>query len=184
MNLIGNGSLEGQIKDLLNSFNTYSISCKGPVNNSNAWLVGFACLNNLKVREDAYLTFLRQDKKIGTLISPKATISPTASIEQGSVILHDVFMGPKASLDVNVLLATRAVVEHDSHIGQHSVVLTGAIINGGCNIGCRVMVGSGAIILQGITVCDDVKIGAGAIITKDILEPGTYVGVNQCLVTS
>jgi len=27
-----------------------------------------------------------------------------------------------------------------------------------------------------VTVCDDVVIGAGAVVTKDITEPGTYVG--------
>ena len=27
-----------------------------------------------------------------------------------------------------------------------------------------------------VTVCDDVVIGAGSVVTKDITEPGTYVG--------
>ena len=39
------------------------------------------------------------------------------------------------------------------------------------------LVGTGAQILQGLTICDDTIIGAGAVVTKDILEPGTYVGI-------
>jgi len=27
-----------------------------------------------------------------------------------------------------------------------------------------------------VSICDDVVIGAGAVVTKDITEPGTYVG--------
>ena len=181
MNLVGDGGLARQIRDVIDSFNCYSISCGGRVQESTAWLVAFASLDSLEKREEAYDLLQLEYKTIGTLISPKATVSPTARIEQGGVILHDVFIGPGASLDVNVLVGTRAVVEHGSLIGQHSVVLTGAIVNGGVNIGCRVMIGSGAIILQDVAICDDVKIGAGSIITKNITEPGVYVGVDQWL---
>ena len=37
--------------------------------------------------------------------------------------------------------------------------------------------GTGAHILQGLTISDDTIVGAGAVVTKDITEPGTYVGV-------
>ena len=42
-------------------------------------------------------------------------------------------------------------------------------------IGDRVSIGSNATILP-VTICDDVVIGAGAVVTKDITEPGTYIG--------
>lgn len=42
-------------------------------------------------------------------------------------------------------------------------------------IGNRVSIGTNATLLP-VTVCDDVVIGAGAVVTKDILEPGYYVG--------
>lgn len=42
-------------------------------------------------------------------------------------------------------------------------------------IGNRVSVGTNATILP-VTICDDVVIGAGAVVTKDITEPGIYVG--------
>lgn len=42
-------------------------------------------------------------------------------------------------------------------------------------IGNRVSIGTNATLLP-VTVCDDVVIGAGAVVTKDILEPGFYVG--------
>ena len=42
-------------------------------------------------------------------------------------------------------------------------------------IGNRVSIGSNATLLP-VSICDEVVIGAGAVVTKDITEPGTYVG--------
>ena len=43
------------------------------------------------------------------------------------------------------------------------------------HIGNHVSIGSNATILP-VSICDHVVIGAGAVVTKDISEPGTYVG--------
>jgi acetyltransferase-like isoleucine patch superfamily enzyme len=42
-------------------------------------------------------------------------------------------------------------------------------------IGDRVSIGSNATLLP-VKVCNDVVIGAGAVVTRDITEPGVYVG--------
>lgn len=42
-------------------------------------------------------------------------------------------------------------------------------------IGNKVSVGSNATILP-VNICDNVVIGAGAVVTKDITQPGIYVG--------
>lgn len=45
----------------------------------------------------------------------------------------------------------------------------------GTKIGNNVSIGSNATILP-VEICDNVVIGAGAVVTKNITEPGTYVG--------
>ena len=42
-------------------------------------------------------------------------------------------------------------------------------------LGSHVSVGTNATVLP-VTICDHVVIGAGAVVTKDITEPGIYVG--------
>ncbi len=42
-------------------------------------------------------------------------------------------------------------------------------------IGNGVSIGTNATILP-VTICDGTVIGAGAVVTKDITEPGIYVG--------
>lgn len=44
---------------------------------------------------------------------------------------------------------------------------------------CNTWIGAGATVSNNITICNDVMIGAGAVVVKDIMEPGTYVGVPQ-----
>jgi UDP-N-acetylbacillosamine N-acetyltransferase len=55
--------------------------------------------------------------------------------------------------------------------------MPGAKILGTAKIGSRCRIGTNSTILPGIEICDDVVIGAGAVVTKNITEPGTYVGV-------
>jgi acetyltransferase-like isoleucine patch superfamily enzyme len=43
------------------------------------------------------------------------------------------------------------------------------------NIGNNVSLGSNSTILP-VTICDNVVVGAGSVVTKDILDPGIYVG--------
>ncbi|MEO7157245.1 MAG: acyltransferase [Vicinamibacterales bacterium] len=42
-------------------------------------------------------------------------------------------------------------------------------------VGNRVSIGSNVTLLP-VSICDDVVIGAGAVVTRDITEPGIYVG--------
>ena len=42
-------------------------------------------------------------------------------------------------------------------------------------IGNNVSIGTNATILP-VTICDNVVVGAGAVVTKDISNPGIYVG--------
>jgi len=42
-------------------------------------------------------------------------------------------------------------------------------------LGDRVSIGTNATVLP-VTICDDVVVGAGSVVTRDITEPGIYVG--------
>ena len=48
---------------------------------------------------------------------------------------------------------------------------------GTVTLGKSTWVGIGATVSNNTTICGGCMIGAGAVVVKDILEPGTYVGV-------
>lgn len=90
---------------------------------------------------------------------------------QNTVFTCDIKIGKHCHFNLN------STVGHDFRIGDFLTVSPGAKISGNVTIGNRVYIGSNAVIKEGVTVCSDVVIGANAFVGKDILEPGTYVGV-------
>ena len=110
----------------------------------------------------------------------------------------NVFVGPFCEIQKGVSVGARTKVQshsficelvsigEDSFIGHGVMFINDTFSDGGpaggdaskwksTRIGNRVSIGSNATMLP-VTVCDDVVIGAGAVVTKDITEPGTYVG--------
>lgn len=109
-----------------------------------------------------------------------------------------VFVGPFCEIQKGVSVGARTKVQshsficelvsigEDCFIGHGVMFINDTFSEGGpaggdaskwksTRIGNRVSIGSNATLLP-VTVCDDVVIGAGAVVTKDIIEPGTYVG--------
>jgi acetyltransferase-like isoleucine patch superfamily enzyme len=116
----------------------------------------------------------------------------------GCHIDDDSFIGPFVEIQKNVTIGKRCKIQSHSFICElvtigddcfigHGVMFINDTFSDGkpasgdvskwriTNIGNRVSVGSNATILP-VKICDDVVIGAGAVVTKDINEPGVYVG--------
>jgi acetyltransferase-like isoleucine patch superfamily enzyme len=116
----------------------------------------------------------------------------------GCKIGDNCFIGPFVEIQKSVRIGKNTKIQSHSFvcelvsIGEHCFIGHGVMfINdlfsegspaGGdqskwkhTNIGNHVSIGSNATILP-VTICDNVVIGAGAVITKNIIEPGTYIG--------
>ena len=111
-----------------------------------------------------------------TVVAADARCSKQSQVGAGTVLMHRTVVGPLARIGVNCIINTGAIVEHDVVVGDHCHVSTGAILNGGVHLGSGVMVGSGAVVLQQVSICDAVVIGAGSVVTRNITQPGIYVG--------
>lgn len=115
-----------------------------------------------KIGDDAFVgpfVEIQRDVTIGhrtriqshTFVCELVTIGDDCFIAHGVMFINDLFqIGKPAPKDRKDLWA-------ETHIGHN------------------VSIGSNATILP-VTICDNVVIGAGAVVTKDITEPGIYVG--------
>jgi len=138
---------------------------------------------------DSYIIFLGNpahreyfDKLLSSYgIEPLSLISESSIVsgeyEDGCIILSFTLLEPYASLGKQVLMNVGSRVFHDVIIGDYCELMPGSTILGKARVGNRCRIGSNATILPGIDICDDTIIGAGSVVTKDITEPGTYVGV-------
>lgn len=133
-------------------------------------------IGNAGVRER--LAELMSDAKWYTAIHPAASVSAVhTSVGAGRVVMANAIINPYAQIGSHCIINSNATVEHDNLIEDFVHVSVGAKLAGGVSVGRRTWVGVGAAVSNGIHVCGDCMIGAGAVVVKDILTPGTYVGV-------
>jgi sugar O-acyltransferase (sialic acid O-acetyltransferase NeuD family) len=140
----------------------------------------FITLGQIKSPESRVIKYNQLKKlqlKIPVIISPHAYVSRFSTIGEGTIIMHFAQVNANAKIGVNCIINSKALVEHDAQIGDHCHVSTGAIINGGVIVGDNSFVGTGAKVLQYLKIGSGITIGAGAVVTKNLTEPGTYVGI-------
>jgi len=80
-----------------------------------------------------------------TIISPRSYVSKHASIDKGSVVLHDALINAEVHIGKNCIINSKALIEHDCRIADHCHISTGAILNGGTSILEGTFFGSNAV---------------------------------------
>ena len=111
------------------------------------------------------------------LISTKANISRSCLFGTGIVIQFGCNVSSLTRIGDFVKINTYANIMHNVQIGDYTTIAPNAVILGFVNIERKCYIGANSSILPHITICEDVIIGAGTVVTKDITEPGTYVGI-------
>lgn len=112
-------------------------------------------------------------------IGDNAFIGPFVEVQRGAVI------GKRTRIQSHSFVCELVTIGDDCFIGHGVMFINDLFSDGGpaasaanwkptC-IGNHVSIGSNATILP-VTICDHVVIGAGAVVTKNITEPGVYVG--------
>ena len=116
----------------------------------------------------------------GCKIGDGCLIGPFSEIQKGVVI------GEKTIVQSHSFICELVTIGSQCFVG-HGVVFINDLFREGrpamgdqskwkaTFIGNHVSIGSNSTILP-VNICDHVVIGAGAVVTKDITEPGTYVG--------
>ena len=101
-------------------------------------------------------------------------------------IQKDVFIGARTKIQSHSFICELVTIGDDCFIGHGVMFINDLFEDGGpargdktkwksTQIGNNVSIGSNATILP-VQICDGCVIGAGAVVTKNITEPGVYVG--------
>lgn len=116
-------------------------------------------------------------KTFASVIHRDASVSPTAKIEPGAVVLARAVVNTGARVGAHAIVNSGAIVEHDVALGAWVHVGPGAAIGGGATIGEGTHVGLGARVRDHIRIGARVMIGMGAAVVRDVPDDATVVGV-------
>lgn len=89
----------------------------------------------------------------------------------GVVLTTDIVIGDFVHLNLD------CTVGHDSVLESYCTLSPGVHVSGNVMLRDHVFIGTGACLIEGIEVVPGVVIGAGAAVVKNLVDPGTYVGV-------
>lgn len=111
---------------------------------------------------------------------PKTKIGNNVKIDSYVKSSGQNSIGSGVTLRYNTTIAREVIIEDDCYISPN--VMTNyqradGGHTGGTVIGAGTFVGTGTVIHHGIKIAPKTIIGAMSFVNKDILEPGTYIGV-------
>ncbi len=135
-------------------------------------IVNVQCGNNVTIVEPSNL--------YGCSLGDGVSVGPFVEIQK------DVIIGARTKIQSHSFICELVTIGSDSFVGHGVMFINDLFKDGGpakgdrskwrpTRIGNNVSIGSNATILA-VSVCDAVVIGAGAVVTRDIIEPGVYVG--------
>lgn len=121
-------------------------------------------------RKRLYARLQKLNAGLATVISPRAYVSVHASVEEGSIVMHDAVVNASARIGRNCIINTRALVEHDAEVADHCHLATGAIVNGGARVETGSFIGSNAVVRENALT------GAGAFVKAGSVCKGVSRG--------
>lgn len=113
----------------------------------------------------------------GTVIHPRAHVSPSVVIGDGSIVGPGVILGAACELSPHVLAGRGALVGHHTRIGAGATLNPGANVAGNVEIGEGVVIGMGALISNGLTVGAGAVVAAGAVVVQPVEAETRVQGV-------
>lgn len=142
-----------------------------------AALVGVGSVDRPTVRVRLFERLRELGFTLPSVCHVRATVSPTATLGEGTVVFAGAVVNPQAAVGRNVIVNTGAVVEHDCTIGDHVHVAPRAVLGGDVVVEAQAHVGMGAIVLQGRRIGEGTVVGAGAVVNRDLPPHTICVGV-------
>ncbi len=141
-----------------------------------ALILGVAGLEHMQLRRDLVKRLERHSHRWWTAIHPRATVSETALVGEGSAVCAGAVINPLARIGRHCVINTLAAVEHHAIVEDFAVISPHATLCGCTQVGESAFVGAGAVILTGVSIGARAIIGAGAIVREDVPDGAVAVG--------
>ena len=137
----------------------------------------FAALGDNAARRTAARKIQQLGFEWVNAISPRAIVSPSATVGSGVAIMEGAVVNAESSLGDLVIVNTGAVIDHDCELGEAAHVGPGSTLAGAVKLGAGSFLGAGVTVIPGITIGEGATIGAGAVVIRDVPAGAVVAGV-------
>jgi len=95
-----------------------------------------------------------------TIISPLAYVSKHASVDEGTVVMHQALINANAKIGKNCIINTKALIEHDCKVKDNCHISTASVLNGGVVVEENTFFGSNATSKESVNIYGFIKAGS------------------------
>ncbi len=137
---------------------------------------GVGSVGRSGLRERLFTTFKQRGYRFTRVRHPTAVIASDVEEGEGVQIMAGAVIQTGTRLDEDVIVNTRASVDHDCRVGAHVHIAPGVVLSGGVQVGASSHIGTGAAVIQNIHIGLRSVVGAGAVVVRDVQSEWTVVG--------
>lgn len=117
-----------------------------------------------------------------TLVHQTATISPSASIGCGTVVMAHSVIQADARIGHQAIINTGAIVEHDCQLDNYVHAAPRTTLTGAVHIGEGAMLGAGSTVIPGLRIGEWSVVGAGSTVIRNVADYSMAVGAPAAVI--
>lgn len=133
-------------------------------------------IGNNKIRNKIFDKINVSSERFPALIHPRAIISKTAEIGNGTVVMPGAIVNAETVIGQHAIINTGSVVEHDCVIKDYTHISPGAVLTGNVSVGESTQVGANATVIPNLKIGAHVMVGAGSTVISDVRDNVMVVG--------
>jgi acetyltransferase EpsM len=123
-------------------------------------------IGNQRVRRELSLKILNNRGTLATVVHPSVIVSPTATIDLGTVVVAGVVINTDARIGRYCIVNTSATLDHDVVLADGVQICPGANLAGAVHCEALVFVGTGAVVVPGVRIGENSVVGAGTVVLR------------------
>lgn len=167
------------VEALIDDNNSVNELCNRPVVHSAEGLSPIiVSIGNNSIRK---IVAQKLDCEFDTAIHSSAIISPSARIDEGTVIMQGAIVQADAIVGKHCIINTGATVDHECVIEDYVHISPNTTLCGNVHVGEGTQIGAGSVVVPGVKIGKWSLICAGSVVTKDIPDNCMAAG-NRCKV--